>query len=269
VTIVRDDQKVVTFGRAQLPAARSRLGSARAYLASPRGGRGATGRFIIVTSGRAGSELLVSLLHAHPEFSCDGEILNTKRQWPDRFLDGRAARAAAQGKLAYGCKVQPQDILDVQRIADPHNWLRRHYAGGWRIIHLLRRNRLHQAISVARATQSQWHYRRGEAGPAGPMTLDPNAVIGTMYLIQHKENQIAAMLEGVQHLELWYEDDLEHASDQSRTVATVCQELGIMPQATTTELTRVTPPSVRDSVANYDEIADTIRANAFTRYLEQ
>jgi LPS sulfotransferase NodH len=265
---VRDDQKVVTLVRAQLPAARRRLGSARAYLASPRGEGRATSRFIIVTSGRAGSELLVSLLRAHPQFSCDGEILNTKRQWPDRFVDGRAARAAAQGKLAYGCKVQPQDILDVQRIADPNNWVRRHHADGWRIIHRLRRNRLHQAISVARATQSQWHYHRGEAGPVGPMTLDPNAVIGTMYLIQHKENQIAAMLKGVEHLELCYEDDLEQSSDQPRTVATVCRELGIVPQTTTTELTRVTPPSVRDAVANYDEIADAIRANAFTQYLE-
>jgi LPS sulfotransferase NodH len=266
---VRDDQKVDTFGGTSILAARSRLGSLRAYLAFPRTGRGATSRFIIITSGRTGSELLVSLLHSHPQFSCDGEILNTRRQWPDRFLAGRAARAAAQGKLAYGCKVQPQDILDVQRIADPHNWVRRQHAKGWRIIHLRRRNRLHQAISVVRATQSEWHYRHGEEGPAGPLTLDPNAVIGTMYLIQHKENQIAAMVEGVPHLELWYEDDLEQASDQSRTVATICQELGVTTQPTTSELTRVTPPSVRDAVANYDEIAATIRANAFTQYLDQ
>ncbi len=256
-----------TIRHESLAALRARLGTARAYALESFSRPTGMQRFVILTSGRAGSELLVSLLQSHPQISCDTELFGTPRLWPDRLLAGRVAHAARQGSLAYGVKVQPQHILDVQRLPDPNAWVRSLSQSGWRVIRLGRANRLHQAISVTRAALTQWHYRHGEFEPPGPIALDPNAVIGTMYLIQHKENQIVEMLKGVDHLDLCYEDHLQLPQQQAETLENVCRFLNIELQPMSTNLARVTPAEVRDTVTNYDEIADVIRRNAFVDYL--
>jgi LPS sulfotransferase NodH len=250
-----------------LPTARTRLSPARAYAAGLVPGRTRPRRFVIVTSGRAGSELLVSLLRSHPTITCDAEMLNRKRISPERMLDGRAARAASRGHKAYGFKLQPHHILDLQQVRDRGGWVRQLHEQGWQVIRLERANRLHQAISVMRATTTQWHYRHGDPGLTEPMALDPNAVIGAMYLIQHRENQIVEMLKDVEHLELSYEDDLQYPDQQSDTVSRICSYLDIDEEPTTTDLMRVTPAAIRDVVSNYDEIADAIRRNSFVEYL--
>jgi LPS sulfotransferase NodH len=252
-----------------IPNARARLGVARSYALTPFAHDHGTRRFLILTSGRAGSELLVSLLQSHPLISCDAELLNQTRLWPDRLLAGRVARAAQRGSQAYGVKLQPQHILDLQHVRDPEGWVRSLQGDGWQVIRLGRLNRLHQAISVMKAAMSQWHYRHGNVGTPKLMALDPNAVVGTMYLIQHRENQIVEMLKDVEHLELTYEDHLRSAGQQAETVAMICRMLDIEPLPTATDLTRVTPEDIRDSVANYDEIADVIRRNAFVEYLTE
>ena len=148
------------------------------------------------------------------------------------------------------------------------NWVRAMYAQGWRVIRLRRANRLHQAISVCRAIPTQWHYRAGDAGPAEAVSLDPDAVIGTMYVLQHRENELSDMLREVDYLDLTYEDDLRDPEQQSATVIDVCQHIGIEPRPTVTDLARVTPRHIRDTVANYDQIAEAIRANKFVQHID-
>ena len=50
-------------------------------------------RFVILTSGRSGSELLASLLDAHPAIVSEGEILQRPRRYPTAYLRGHALRA--------------------------------------------------------------------------------------------------------------------------------------------------------------------------------
>jgi LPS sulfotransferase NodH len=245
----------------------ARLAPSRAYLAS-RGGHGdAVRRFVIVTTGRTGSELLVSLLNSHPQIACDGELLHDKHRWPDRLVAGRVERAHRRGKLAYGFKVQPTQIHDVQDLEAPVTWVRSMYAKGWRVIHLRRENRLEQAISVVRRETMQGHFRQGQGGRFEPVALDPYVLMGSMCLIGHSEQRIEELLMGVDHYRISYEGNLLQPADQEATVAHICRMLDLEPQATTTDFVRVTPTSMRESVTNYDEIATVIRQNSFARYL--
>jgi LPS sulfotransferase NodH len=246
-----------------------RLMPARAYVEGAVSRSSGRPRFMILTSGRSGSELLVTLLNSHPQIACDGELLLEHHRWPEQFIEGRAARFRRDGKVAYGIKALPAHLLDVQGIEDPGAWVRHLADHGWRFIRLSRRNRLHQALSMVRANHTQWHFRRGEAGAFQPIEVDPMELMGTLYVIEWVEHQVAAMLQGVEHLTFCYEDDLEAAADQSATVAQVCAVLGLEPAPTSTELVRINPRQARDMVTNFDEIADELRRNRFAEYASE
>ena len=249
-----------------LAVVKGRLALLRDYVA-PRSEPVELRRFLILTSGRTGSELLVNRLNSHPHITCDSELLGQRRLSPERLLSGRALHASRQGKLAYGIKIKPKDIFEVQRLADPAGWLGDKHRQGWKVIHLSRLNRLHQAISAQRASSYQWHYSKREAKTFEPMAMNPFVIIGTMCSIAFYEDQISHLLEGIDHLHLTYETDLQQPVDQDATVTRICQLLGIELRPTETELERITPDKTRDMVTNYDEIAAEIRRNHFADFL--
>jgi LPS sulfotransferase NodH len=223
-----------------------------------------------MTSGRTGSELLVSLLNSHPQIACDGELLAVRRHWSERFVEGRATAVARRaGKRAYGIKVLPQHIHDTQTVPEPADWVRHLSSRGWQVIHLRRANRLHQALSMVRASKTQWHFRADEVGTFQPMAVDAMQTIGVMYIVEFLEHQIDQMLKGVEHLSLCYEDDLEDPASQARTVATICQRLGIDPAPTYTDVARIHPRDTKEMVSNYDEVVEEIRRNRWLEYASE
>jgi LPS sulfotransferase NodH len=243
-----------------------RLMPARAYVEGALPGGGEQPRFVILTSGRSGSELLVTLLNSHPQIACDGELLLEHRRWPERFIEGRAARFRRSGMVAYGIKVLPAHVYDTQEIADAKDWVRHLSAKGWKVIRLSRANRLHQAISMVRANHTQWHFRQGQAGDFQPVHMDPMEVVATLYVTEWVENQVTELLTGVEHLSFCYEDDLENPEEQAATVAKICGVLGLEPAPTSTDLVRINPRRAQDMVTNFDEIRAELLHNRFADY---
>jgi LPS sulfotransferase NodH len=209
----------------------------------------------------------VSLLNSHPQIACDGELLAVRRRRTERFVEGRAAVARRAGKPAYGIKVLPQHIYDIQTMPEPAHWVRHLSSQGWQVIHLRRANRLHQAFSMVRAAKTRWHFRADEVGTFQPLAVDTMQVIAVMYIVEWLEHQISEMLDGVEHLSLCYEDDLEDPAAQARTVATICGRLGVEPSPTSTDLVRIHPRQTRDMVSNYDEVVEEIRRNRWLEFV--
>jgi LPS sulfotransferase NodH len=220
-------------------------------------------KLIILTSGRTGSTLLVSLLNNHPKILCNGEILARPRLSADRLMKGRSSMAWFSRKRAYGMAVHPRHVFEVQRIADPNGWIRRKAAGGWHVIYLYRENRLNQAISMEKShVQGQWHYRAGEGG-SPPISIEPARVMSALYRFEYEERQIKEMLEGVGHLSFGYESALGDQESQNETLALIYETLGVANVPTTTHLVKSNPPSPREMVNNFDEIAAEARGTRF------
>jgi LPS sulfotransferase NodH len=254
-----------------LDALRTRVGPGIAYVASATPQRGDITRFVIVTSGRAGSELLGQLLNSHPKVTCESEILDSPRLSSDRFLEGRARRSQQRGMVAYGMKVKPAHIHEIQQIENSGDWLRRLQARGWKVIYVGRSDRIRQGVSVLRGELRQWHYVASEgAPPPDPMELDPMQLIATMYIIQRWENQITQLLEGVDFLDVNYERDLEDAAKQAATVERAWDFLHIEPSPVpvSSGIVRSSSKRIQDDVTNWDEIAAEIRRNRFAQYLK-
>jgi LPS sulfotransferase NodH len=222
---------------------------------------GAEPRFVIVTSGRTGSELLVSLLSSHPKIVCEGEIMSLPRAAPSAALLQRSLRARRRGQ-AYGFKLLP-DHARLQQRADPAGYIRGLHDKGFRIVHLERRDWLNQAVSVLRALSSQFHFRRGDRAVVAPLRVDPIAVLSVLWMIEDRVRFLRSAVANLPTLELVYEDDLETEERQARTVVRVCEYLGLAPAPAETELVKLTPRSAIEQLENFDEVAALLGATRF------
>ena len=240
----------------------ARAGSTVAWLGRP------VRPFVIVSPGRAGSELLVSLLGANPAIECDGEVLLVPRFDAYRFLAGRRVVARLKGKAAYGAKIISSQMTDVQRI-DPARFLRALDHDGWRIIWLRRRNLLDQAMSYVHAARSgHLHHSAATSSGFAPVEVDPMMVLSLLWLYEDRHRLDREILDGIPHTELVYEDHLADGAAQQQTVERLCALLGVAPHPVATPLVKFQARSQQQSIANYDEVQAVLATTRFAPYLD-
>ncbi|HEY1523462.1 MAG TPA: hypothetical protein VGF70_10665 [Solirubrobacteraceae bacterium] len=227
---------------------------------------GAQPRFVIVSHGRTGSELLVSLLNSHPRIVCESEVLSLRRFLPAEMLLRHSAKARLSGNRAYGFKLLGHHAK-LQNPDDSVAYLRSFHDRGFRIILLERRDWLQQAISSMRAIESQYHYRRRDPVRFTPTRLDPTAILAALWLIDQGATFIRSALADLPALELVYEDDLATESAQARTVDRICEYLGLPTAPVQTELVKLGPHSAEEQVINFNEVAALLAATPYANFL--
>jgi LPS sulfotransferase NodH len=226
-------------------------------------------RFVVVTAGRTGSELLVSLLDAHPVIRCDSEILADTRSFPDQLIASRAAIAGLRGAKAYGFKLLDTHFMFFQDVGPPGTYLRRLHERGWQIILLERQDLLQQALSHIRAQGTRYHYHRGDGATFTPMVMDPMSVIANMFLLDQHTDFVRAALADVPHLTLVYEQHLAQQHQQQGTVDQVCEYLGLPMATVNSDLVKVAPRTTPEQIANYEDVAAILESTRFAGYLER
>ena len=222
-------------------------------------------RFVIVTTGRAGSELLVSLLNSHPKIICDSEILSVPRAFPRRVVLRRSAVARTRG-CAYGFKL----VAEHARLQSPHDregFLQSFPERGFRVIAVERRDLLEQVVSSVRGIETRHHHREGDRDEFRPMRMDPVSVLCSLAWFEDAVNFVRSALADVPVLTLVYEDDLLEAEQQQRTADRVCTYLGLPPAPVKTDLVKIAPRSAADQIENFDEVAALVSQTRFAGLL--
>jgi hypothetical protein len=245
--------------------------SPRRYLAGLVGPwLGAPVRFMVLSTPRTGSELLVLLLDAHPKIKCDSQILAQEVLFPRSFVEGRAVRARFEGAHAYGFKLRVGDIGDVQRLGDAQAFLADFARRGHKIFRLRRRNLLKQVLSFARAKQSSVHHVSVGETRALPdrLEVDPADVLTGLVLTERAERLVDQTLGDVPHTRLVYEDHLADPEAQQRTLDRIFRELGVGSFTILPRLVVTSPTHMRDAILNYEAVAAAVRETRFASYLE-
>ena len=237
------------------------LGLGDRWLQAPR-------RFVIVTPGRTGSELLTDLLNTHPGIVCEAEILHDRLALPESFVAGRATKAGLARAGAYGFKLHCGHF-GYQVLRERPGYLNRLSAKGFHIIFLRRNNYLAQAISSTIALRTRWHWREEDHAAFTALELDPVEVLMMAYLFEESDHFLSAVLQGLPHLDLIYEDDLQEPSAQQATAERICAQLGLPGAPVRSDHVRFTPRRLSETVKNFDEIADLIRPTRFAGFLEE
>jgi len=224
-------------------------------------------RFVIVTPGRSGSELLTDLLNSHPGITCEAEILRERIGQPERFVDGRAAKAGLAGAQAYGFKIHCGHF-GYQFLRERPGYPARVAASGGQMIFLRRDNLLAQAISSTIANRTQWHWRRSDGVTFAPLEVDPVEVLMMCFLFEESDEYLKDRLAGLPHLTLTYEEDLLEPPAQQATVARICARIGVPPAPTASDHVRFTPRRLAETITNWEAVAELVRPTRFARFLE-
>jgi hypothetical protein len=225
-------------------------------------------RFVIVTGGRTGSELLVSLLDSHPEILCHGELLAEHRLFPTSFIAARDAMAGLRGANAHGWKLLYSQFHDVPGFGDSEQYLSRLHERGYRIILLERQNFLHQAISWLQADQrATFHYRPTDGAEFSPLPLDPVHLLAATFWCEAAANSLRQATSQVPHLAISYEDDLTDQRRQRATIDRVCHYLELPSAATGTNLIKITPRNTSSMLSNFEEVAEVLQATRYAHFI--
>lgn len=230
------------------------------------GGRGLSPvRFVIFGRGRSGSTALVSLLNSQRAIRCDGEILAQPLWFPLQHVLARCSNANAR---AYGCKILSYQVLRVQRLANRGQFLRQLHELGFKIIYLKRENLVQHAISNIRAQAYGYHKKTSDRSRPEPLQLKMDELMYWLQGGELLERFETEALQGLPHLPLTYERNLADESRQQATVGAVCDFLGLSPELAACDLRKVSPEKLRDSVANYEELAQRLTGTPYARFLD-
>jgi hypothetical protein len=228
---------------------------------------GAPHRFVILSTGRTGSELLVSLLDSHPDIRCAGELLRDGRTSPERFVAAQSVKAGLRGKKAFGWKLLLNHFWrpggTIRGIGEPSSYPARLHALGYKIILLVRDNPVEQALSAIHGEQRQFHYRNGASAGFTPITVDPVHLMASTWILESDTRVMSEFVKDTPHLRLSYEESLLDATCHQRTVDAVCEYVGIRSSPVRSDLIKLTPRRLEDVVENIDQIHDLF---ARTRY---
>lgn len=162
---------------------------------------------------RSGSNLLAGYLRATPYFAGFHEQLNFDtvqnqaanfgaESFPDFLRAATDERAA--GRFVYGFKASADQLMMLQRFGIP-----KMYAGGLRIIHILREDLIGQAVSYQIASQTQkWTSRQAGVGDAAEVTFNAKQITHLISAALESNNAIAAFADifGHPRLQVGYED---------------------------------------------------------------
>lgn len=251
----------------------SRLGRAVRGLAASvrRGSVFPPVRFLLLTPGRAGSTLLMTLLAAVPGVRCDGEALRTvRRKDPTVLLARRAARAALGNATAWGTSVHPEHLLR-QYVDDPVRWIASMHDEGYELITLVRENPLAVALSAVVADQrGAWHFLATERDPSPeqtPVRLDPMHVLRIAVQAEQSTEDVRRWVAERSHLALVYEDDLLEPEQHQPTADRVLRYLGIPVAPVSTPLRRQARP-LAEQIENFDEVSAVLRQTRFAALLD-
>jgi LPS sulfotransferase NodH len=232
---------------------------------------------VVLTTGRSGSDLLISLLDSHPNIVCRGELLRAMSRvppWhPGLRVDGEAviaaheARAAGKDVRVFGWKLLTTNLrwFPVQ-FPQPERFLEQRTRGGLLIV-LRRRDYLAQALSWIDAEQREYHHTTGTASAFEPFVVDPEQLLAQVYAYELEDQWLEQVTAGQERLEIWYEDDLVDEARREAAVASITDRLGLPFAPTFTDLVAVAPRHPADRVANIDQVAAALEGTRYRRFL--
>jgi LPS sulfotransferase NodH len=244
-------------------------------------------RLIVLSYQRSGSTMLVSALGSHTGCVCFSEIFNAARPmfwarglnnnsrllkayrnaYPDRFLDRLIFSSYEQGIQMAGFKAFPEHVKD-SRFAGLLRSLIAHPEV--KVIHLKRRNKLAQYLSLVRARQNGvWSSNDGKQDDQRTICLDPRACRKAFERMEGDERFLDDLVRDRDVLTLVYED---FARDVRAWFERAQAHLGLSIEPIQPSLSRQRLVPLSEAITNYEELrrefAGTVWEGFFDRQLD-
>ena len=139
---------------------------------------------------------------------------------------------------------------------------------GYDIVLLRRRDLLMQALSAAHAVRTKYHFTADDAVSRDAMEVDPERILYLLYAIEEQDRLAASIADAVEHIPLWYEDDLLTTTAQQATIDRLAPLLGYTAAPIRTDLVAGLPPRLHDRVRNLDALEAVLEPTRYQALLE-
>jgi hypothetical protein len=217
-------------------------------------------KFVIYTRGRTGSTVLTDLLNCHPDIFCDVEIFNflysrDRVFFPGSYINSCSKKAALHKKSVYGFKVKIAQLRIEHKYKNYHRILEDLHKDGWKFIHLIRKNYLRHKISNLLSFESNiYHIRENDETNKIKIKADCDILMASIKYGEEIEKTEEENLKDIPSLKLIYERDLLDNSRHQETADRIFSYLGLKTHKVKSQYKRVSPPDLRDTIINYDEV---------------
>lgn len=239
--------------------------------------------FVIIGTGRSGSTMLRTMLHAHPEVHCYGELFGNDRErqfrWetdrettladrelrdsdPVRFLRERVIGECGDGVSTVGFKLFYHHARD-ERFASIRDQVLQD--SSIRILHVTRRNLLAQIVSFQIAMETgRWSVGAGSTGQQpSTVTLDPAHCLRHFGQILVDEEDARREFDGFSMLEVEYESLRDHRQFECDRILDFLE----LPRRTLDPSTRRQERRpLSEVIANYDELRAAAYGTPWQRF---
>lgn len=237
-------------------------------------------RFLVLSRGRTGSNLLLSLLDDHPQLRMRGEVIGEsvlRRPQQHARIEQRGAVAQVQRALqrswtekAVGIKVLYYQLEEA-------------YAREWgvpdlgdvlptlvqdssiKVLHLKRRDRLRTLLSLKTAALTKEFLATGRTREQEPptLTLDPEECIAEFERIGQWEAAYGGHFQEHPVLDIHYEDLVADRAGQCQRITEFLEVSPRRLRARTLQQAQRPPEQV---IENYAEVQAALRGTAWVRY---
>jgi len=226
-------------------------------------------RVVIFAQGRTGSTLLEDLIFRTGHFQKYGELFHKSKGqvlFPLPYTRGLAKRRQARNFI-FHVKIY-QLVRDRSRPEDPARFLKALYDSGWKIIYLIRRNKVKHVLSnYVRNARGSGRKLNNEKEDL-ELQIDPDRFIKHVgERVRFSEEEKKA-LEGLEYIEVVYEDDLENQEMHQATVDRILDELSLEKKKIETPFKKVNTHSPASLIKNYGQFKKHLSEHGLEEYLE-
>lgn len=226
-------------------------------------------KVVIFAQGRTGSTLLEDLLCSTGKFKKHGELLGKgffNVHFPFSFISG-LSKISRGTNFIFHLKVYHLS-RDRKRHEDPHEFLSRLAADGWKIIYLSRSNILRHSFSNIMAEARGHFHKFDDSKEDHKFYIDIEKFESKVQeRISFMEEEVRA-LQNLKYCSLNYEKDLQDSYRHQNTVDKVFGFLGLERAKAHSTLRRINKSSFDSLISNYEEFESMIRSNNWSIYLE-
>lgn len=223
-------------------------------------------KFFIFGQGRTGSTLLCSLLNSHPQIFADLEILFNHVYFPEYYVE---SKSKLNLNSVYGFKVKCYQLTRKQNINNPRQFVVDLINNNWKMIYLKRNNLFRHAISnIMAKKRGYFHLDKNQNKPSSEkIYIDYDDLMQRMTNREKYLEIESKILEGLNYIEIVYEEDLINPLKHQTTVDKIYNFLGIQSYPISTNLQRTVPDNISSLIQNYDEIVSSLKDTKYANFL--
>ena len=231
------------------------------------GSRSHKASFVVFDIGQSGCVMLSKWFRAHESITFQEDILSRAVRFPRMSVYQRVRQARRE---VYGFNVTVEQLMQVQRMANPNQFLQDLRRGGCRIIALNRRDALRHAIATLKTYSVNCRFDAVEQNVrSNKVTVDVSELIACLKYLDNQRVEASAILHDVPHLSLTYEDDLIDINSHVETANKLSDFLeisGIKPVGSSIKLVH---QKLADIVTNYEEMCEGIENSDYAYLLTE